>query len=193
MAAIQAGRTQPASGGAPLSIAAFDGARTLGAKILVAGGGRCNVTHYEVSAEDFAGGSRHAIAKVLRALTVPEVVAFFRELGVELKREPTGKLFPTTDKARTVLNALLDAARAAGVELVHPWRVDSIERHEGGFRLRSGASERFARRVILAAGGQALPKSGSDGSGVRLARALGHSSTAAIFPSLVPLTLPEGH
>ena len=85
MAAIQAARAAPG-----LSIVLLDGARTLGAKILVAGGGRCNVTHHEVRPEDFAGGSRHAIARVLRQLPVAETVAFFRELGVELKREPTG-------------------------------------------------------------------------------------------------------
>jgi predicted Rossmann fold flavoprotein len=189
MAAIQAGRTAPG-----LKIVALDGARTLGAKILVAGGGRCNVTHFEVSADDFAGSSRNAIAKVLRELPVAAVVAFFRERGVQLKRESTGKLFPTTDSARTVLDALLGAAREAGVELHHPWRVATIVPAGDAFRLTSARGETLvARRVILAAGGQALPKSGSDGSGVALARALGHVSTAEIFPALVPLVLPDGH
>ena len=193
MAAIQAGR-EGARHGAALHIVALDGARTLGAKVLVAGGGRCNVTHFEVSAADFAGSSRNAIAKVLREFPVAAVVDFFRSRGVALKRESTGKLFPVTDEARTVLDALLSAASDAGVELRHPWRVESVEREGDGFRLAGPRGETLAaRRVILAAGGQALPKSGSDGSGVRLARAFGHTSTATIFPSLVPLLLPEGH
>ena len=193
MAAIQAGRAGR-SAGRPLRIVALDGARTLGAKILVAGGGRCNVTHFEVSAADFAGASRNAIAKVLREFPVAAVVAFFRELGVTLKRESTGKLFPTTDQARTVLDALLSAAADAGVEIRHPWRVEAVVSAGDGFRLTGPRGEALtARRVILAAGGQALPKSGSDGSGVRLSRAFGHTSTATIFPSLVPLLLPDGH
>ena len=192
MAAIQAARAAEASA-TPLSIVALDGARSLGAKILIAGGGRCNVTHFEVSADDFAGASRPAIAKVLRQFPVPAVVDFFRELGVSLKREKTGKLFPTTDSARTVLNALLDAARAGGVEILFPRRVDAIERAADRFVVRGRWGSFLASRIILAAGGQALPKSGSDGAGIALARSLGHGSTATIFPSLVPLVVPEGH
>lgn len=188
MAAIQAARTAPA-----LRIVLLDGARKLGAKILVAGGGRCNVTHHEVEADDFAGSTRPAIAKVLRELPVPATVAFFRDLGVELKREATGKLFPVTDRARTVLDALLGAARAAGVELRFPARVEAIERREDCFQVGGGWGELHAQKVLLAAGGQALPKSGSDGSGVALARSLGHEATAAVFPALVPLVVPEGH
>src|SRR4051812_3921638 len=102
MAGIWAGRTNPHR-----SIVILDGAAKLGAKILVAGGGRCNVTHDEVDAIAYAGSSRNAIKKVLRRFDVPETVAFFREIGLELKREETGKLFPVTDSARTVLDALL--------------------------------------------------------------------------------------
>lgn len=188
MAAIQAARTAPG-----LEVVVFDGARTLGAKILVAGGGRCNVTHHEVSAEDFAGSSRQAIAKVLREFPVSAVVEFFHRLGVELKREATGKLFPVTDRARTVLDALLDAVREEHVELLYPRRVEAVERAADGFRVRGAWGELVARRVILAAGGQALPRSGSDGAGVALARALGHTATATIFPALVPLVVPEEH
>ncbi|MBL8990505.1 MAG: NAD(P)/FAD-dependent oxidoreductase, partial [Phycisphaerae bacterium] len=111
MAAIAAGRAAEHAGRA-LRIIALDGARTLGAKILVAGGGRCNVTHHAVDETAYAGSSRHAIKQVLRAFGVDRTVAFFAELGVELKREETGKLFPTTDDAHTVLDALLgEAAR----------------------------------------------------------------------------------
>ena len=188
MAAIQAGRSAPGK-----RILLLDGARSLGAKILVAGGGRCNVTHYEVSADDFAGSSRNSIAKVLRELPVPATGDFFRGLGVELKREPTGKLFPATDQARTVLEALLRATREAGVKLLYPRRVTAIRRAGAGFVLTGEWGEVTARRVILAAGGQALPKSGSDGSGYALARALGNTTTATIFPALVPLIVPDDH
>lgn len=220
MAAIQAGRavlgadnpgesggdaTRSASrpaGPRGLRIVVLDGARRPGAKILVAGGGRCNVTHDRVDESAYAGSSRAAIRKVLRRFDVPETVEFFRGLGVELKREETGKLFPTTDDAHTVLNALFRAAAEAGVDLVYPWRVESIERTEAGFRLvRAAAPEvdprysgpsLLARRVILATGGRSLPKTGSDGHGYALARSLGHTVTPT-FPALVPLTLPDGH
>lgn len=175
-------------------VIALDGAKKLGAKILVAGGGRCNVTHYAVDESAYAGSSRNAIKKVLRRFGVAQTVEFFADRGVELKREETGKLFPTTDDAHTILDALLGAARDTGVTLVHPWRVDRIESTGGEFRIHPDPSSQHpasirARRVILATGGMALPRTGSDGHGYALARSLGHTITAQVFPALVPLVL----
>jgi len=174
-------------------VCVLDGAEKPGAKILVSGGGRCNVTHDEVSAEAYAGSSRNAIKKVLRRFDVPQTVAFFAEQGVMLKREDTGKLFPTTDSARSVLEALLGAARSAGVVLRVATRVERIERQGDAFTVSGAWGQVSAPRVILATGGRSLPKSGSDGHGYKLAQALGHTLTPRIFPALVPLTLPHDH
>jgi predicted flavoprotein YhiN len=196
-------------------VTAVDGARRLGAKILVAGGGRCNVTHYRVDESAYAGSSRSAIRHVLRGFDVERTRAFFAELGVELKREETGKLFPVSDDAHSVLNALLGECRRLGVRLRHPWRVSAVRRCEEGFEIEgheptgeaggaggvsgggeaaAGAGEVMrASRVILATGGRALPRSGSDGAGYGLARGLGHTVTERVFPALVPLVLAEGH
>jgi predicted Rossmann fold flavoprotein len=190
MAAIWAGRFNAGRAG---RIVVLDGARRLGAKILVSGGGRCNVTHAQVEARDFAGSTRPAIQKVLRQFDVPQTVTFFRDLGVRLKQEETGKLFPVTDSARTVLDALLAAAAGARVQLLHPCRVEAIHRGDGGFRLSGDWGSLSAERVILATGGQSLPKTGSDGHGYALAQALGHSLTPHRLPGLVPLLLPADH
>ncbi len=188
MAAIWAGRTNPQR-----TVVALDGAQKLGAKILVSGGGRCNVTHDQVDVNAYAGSSRNAIRKVLQRFDVPETVAFFRELGVELKGEATGKLFPTTDKAATVLDALLRAASQSRVQLLHPYRVEQVHRSPVGFTLAGAWGALQCRSLILATGGKSLPKSGSDGQGYGLAQALGHTVTPHIFPALVPLTLPVEH
>lgn len=220
MAAIWTGRAAREAQ-APLKIVALDGAKRLGAKILVAGGGRCNVTHDVVSERDYAGASAHAIRKVLGRLDVPRTINFFRDLGVELKREETGKLFPITDDAHTVLNALLAEARHVGAQLIHPWRVASVRKEDDTFLIERSTPPAVpssppaspsepppeggglpslvpkttfrARRLILATGGMALPKTGSDGLGYSLARSLGHTITPHIFPALVPLTLPKDH
>lgn len=176
-----------------LRLAAFDGATKLGAKILVAGGGRCNVTHHAVDENQYGGSSRNAIKKVLRRFDVEETTLFFQELGVELKREDTGKLFPTTDRASTVLDALLAETRRVGTTLFHPERIHSITRAESGFVVSSSHGQHAAHRVILATGGKALPKTGSDGGGYELAKALGHSITPHVFPALAPLLLQPGH
>ena len=185
-AAIHAARAAP-----DLRVVAFDGAKKLGAKILVAGGGRCNVTHFAVSERDYCGAPSHLVRRVLGAYGVEETVDFFGAEGVELKREETGKLFPTTDKARTVLDALLTAAQRSGVDLRHPCSVDGIDRRADGFVLALGEQSVTARRVIVAVGGKSLPKSGSDGRGYALATSLGHTLTPRIEPALVPLTLPK--
>jgi len=191
-AATWSGRTAAAEG-AVLSVTAIDSARKLGAKILVAGGGRCNVTHETVNEADYAGSSPAAIRKVLRRFGVDACVGFFRESGVLLKKEDTGKLFPVTDSARTVLEALLHAATRAGVNLIHPAKVTALAKTEAGFVVTTDSASFLARRVILCTGGKSLPKSGSDGSGFELARSLGHTLTRPIVPALVPLVLPPGH
>jgi predicted Rossmann fold flavoprotein len=176
-------------------IIALDGATKIGAKILVAGGGRCNVTHHAVDESAYAGSSPHAIKKVLRQFSVEQTVEFFRELGVELKREETGKLFPISDDAHTVLDALLGAMRASGGRIVHPWRVARVAREGDGFVIwQEGNAETIrAKRVILATGGKSLPKTGSDGKGHEIARSLGHTISDRVFPALVPMTLPKDH
>ncbi|MCU1349540.1 MAG: putative Oxidoreductase with FAD/NAD(P)-binding domain [Acidobacteria bacterium] len=169
------------------SVVALDGAKRIGAKILISGGGRCNVTHDFVDANDF-NGNRNAIGKVLRTFDAAACVAFFAELGVELKREETGKLFPVSDRAKSIIDALLSAADAAGVEVRTDARVTSIERGER-FAI-NGSIE--AKRVVLATGGRSVPKTGSDGFGYTLAKRLGHSVTPT-FPALVPLVIESGH
>lgn len=179
--------------GSGARIVALDGAKKLGAKILVAGGGRCNVTHHVVDELQYAGTSRHAIRNVLGRFPVARTIEFFAQQGVQLKQEETGKLFPISDDAHSVLDAILAACSRAGVRVHHPWRVDAVARDGADFVLRgpAGAAVR-AQRVVLATGGMALPRTGSDGAGYAFAKALGHSVTPRVFPSLVPLLLPKG-
>jgi predicted Rossmann fold flavoprotein len=184
MAAISAGRSARERG-TSLRIAAIDSAKKIGAKILISGGGRCNVTNEVVRAQDF-NGLQNGIAKVLRTFGVPDTIAFFEDLGVALKREDTGKIFLISNRARDVVDALLAAAASVGVEIVSRMPVVSIE---PGFIINGSIG---ADRVILAAGGRSVPKTGSDGSGYALARSLGHTVTTT-FPALVPLIVTPGH
>lgn len=171
-----------------LRVVLLDGAAKIGAKILVSGGGRCNVTHEAVEAADFWGGSPHVVRRVLSALPVDRTVAFFREIGVALHVEDRGKLFPDSDSARTVLDALLGEARRLGVDLRSSHRVTALSRHDDRFRLASSGGEMSARKVVLSTGGLSLPKTGSDGLGYQLAGSLGHTIVPTT-PGLEPLLL----
>ena len=95
----------------------------------MSGGTRCNVTHDFVEAADYYGGSRNVVARLLREFSHEDAARYFREtLGVALKREDTGKLFPETDDAQTVLDALLRRARELGVTILTGRRVEAIAR-----------------------------------------------------------------
>ncbi|NGZ99281.1 MAG: aminoacetone oxidase family FAD-binding enzyme [Nitrospira sp. WS110] len=171
----------------PGRVVLLDGAKRLGAKILVSGGGRCNVTHDAVTPNDFFG-NRNIIRNVLAAFSVQQTIRWFASLGVDLKHEPTGKLFPTTDHARTVLDALLNRARGTGITICPGHRVSHISRSGSEFRIDHSHGSLRTARLILATGGRSLPRTGSDGFGYQLARNLGHRVTPTV-PALVPLVL----
>jgi predicted Rossmann fold flavoprotein len=172
----------------------LDGARSPGAKILVSGGGRCNVTNASVTNADFNGGRPAIVKQVLRALPVPATIAFFREIGVTLHEEERGKLFPDSHRARDVLDALVRELGRLGVELRAGHRVAAIARVDDGFAIDTSHGPFSARAVVLATGGLSLPKTGSDGAGYALAQRLGHTlvpTTPALVPLLVDATAPR--
>lgn len=171
-------------------IVVLEGAAKIGAKILIAGGGRCNVTHEVVRPEDF-NGSRNVVRNVLAAFDAAAAVRWFASLGVELKREETGKLFPVTDKAQTVLDALLTRCAQLKVEIRAGHRIAAIERQGDGFVLHHGRGDLETARLVLATGGRSLPRTGSDGAGWAMVRKLGHTVTET-YPALVPLVLDGG-
>jgi predicted Rossmann fold flavoprotein len=187
--AIFARRAQPGR-----TLAVLDSSRRPGAKILVSGGGRCNVTNAVVRENDFWGGKPTIVRRILRALPVADTVAFFADLGVPLHEEAGGKLFPDTNQARSVLEALLRAVDSSGAALVPGACVEAIARDDGGFALTTGLGSIRADAVVLATGGRSLPKTGSDGGGYRLAASLGHTlvpQTPALAPLVLDATTPH--
>jgi predicted Rossmann fold flavoprotein len=174
-----------------LRVVCLDGARTIGAKILVSGGSRCNVTNRIVTEHDFWGGSSRVVRHVLRAFSADRAAAFFSEIGVALHEEEDGKLFPDTNRARTVLDALVEEARRVGIAIRPGHRVTAVARRDDGFHVSTPAGVIVCRAVAMATGGRSLPKSGSDGFGYELAQRLGHSLVPTT-PALAPLILEDG-
>lgn len=185
MAAIHAART-----GAQTLV--LESSRRPGAKIRVSGGGRCNVLPSVAGPEDFhTEGSVHAMRKILTGWPLDEVTSFFRDdLGIALKTEETGKVFPVGDDAREVVTALLQAVTTSGAELRTGVRVvDVVPRdHDACLEVVCDDGERIlTRAVVLATGGLSLPKTGSDGVGYRIAASRGHDLLPR-YPALVPVT-----
>jgi len=183
-AGIFAAQTNPS-----LRIVLLDSAKTIGAKILVSGGGRCNVTYQHVTASDFHG-NRKVIDRILRRFDEQATIRWFNSLGVLLKTEATGKLFPVSNKARTVLDALLRRSEELSITLLTQHHVQFITHQGKDFLVQHSQGVLQARRLILATGGRSLPKTGSDGSGWGLVQHLGHTVTNT-YPALVPLLLDD--
>lgn len=154
------------------------------------------MTNQDVSVYDF-NGLRTIVRNVLAAFNEKETCRWFASLGVELKREETGKFFPVSNKARTILDALIERCRTLGIQILTDHRVDAIlppnqrnvdSERADGFLLHHEHGEIQARRVIMATGGRSLPRTGSDGLGWKIVERLGHTVTST-YPALVPLVL----
>ena len=154
----------------------------------MSGGSRCNVTNTIVNERDFWGGRAPIVRRVLRGFPVADTIAFFQQLGVTLHEEADGKLFPDSNRARDVLDALLRETTRCGATLLASHRVVDVEPIGDGFRVVTAAGDVHAAAVVLATGGQSLPKTGSDGAGFAIAQRLGHTivpTTPALAPLLV--------
>ncbi|MGH7591106.1 MAG: NAD(P)/FAD-dependent oxidoreductase [Gemmatimonadales bacterium] len=169
-----------------------------GRKILISGGGRCNVLPSDLSPTLYiTASSPNIVRNILRAWPLDEQRQFFeREVGIPLKLEPeSGKLFPVSDKARHVRDGLLAWATRQGARIEFDRTVAGLDpRPGGGWRvILTGGEAIDAGRVIVATGGLSVPQTGSDGTGLRLLRALGHTIHDT-YPALTPLTLdPPAH
>lgn len=168
----------------------LDGAKKPGAKILVSGGSRCNVTNAIVGERDFWGGRPSIVRRVLAAFPVSETTAFFRDIGIHLHEEAGGKLFPDGNRARDVLDALLREAARVGVTLLADHRVTGVARTDHGFEMTTSRGALRTDVVVLATGGLSLPKTGSDGTGLTFAERLGHTIVPPT-PGLAPLLLAD--
>jgi hypothetical protein len=160
----------------------LDSMESPGRKILVSGGGRCNVTNATVTDRDFDTDAPAVVRGVLAGFPVAAVRAFFEDRGVPLVEEPLGKLFPAEGGAKAVLAALLGALEAAGVARSFGTEVGPVERAGDGWR----AGDLLARRLVVATGGRSVPRTGSTGFGYGLASSLGHEVVEPV-PALAAL------
>ncbi len=181
-----------ATGGADVTLIerTADGGR----KILISGGGRCNVLPSALAPERFVTDSpAHLLRGMLRAWPLHEQRAFFeRDLGIPLVLEAeSGKLFPHSNRAKDIRDGLVAFARERGVRMQFDTSVTAIQRASSGFTVQTSAGDIQVARVILATGGLSVPMTGSDGTGLRVAQLLGHRMIPT-YPALTPL-LGSGH
>lgn len=162
-----------------------------GLKILISGGGRCNLTTTK-SGDDLEsqyGGVRGRFLRhALRAFPPAALRAFSEAAGVPLQEEDLDKLFPVSQRARDVVDALTRRAALAGVQLRTSAPVVAVQRASPGFVVTTPRGAVACASVVLATGGLSYPKTGATGDGYAWCRSLGHTITPT-FPALAPLVV----
>ena len=164
--------------------------RRPGKKILITGKGRCNITNncdLQEIIKNIPGNGRF-LNSALRRFTNQDIVQLLEDNGLPTKVERGGRVFPVSDKAADVVDTLVKIYKNYGGRLLTDCKVKSITAEFGKITgaVTADGQKFAADAVILAAGGSSYPGTGSDGSGVKLAKALGHT-IVPLAPSLVPL------
>lgn len=168
-----------------------------GVKVLISGGTRCNLTH-DASADEVAeafarlGGKRQArfLRHALHRLPPESLLARFSAEGLATKVEPTGKVFPESDRALDVQRALVAMLHNAGAELSLGEAVEGLETRDHEFLVKTNQRAIACDRLIVAVGGRSYPGCGTTGDGYAWAKSFGHRITPP-RPALAPLTSTE--
>lgn len=160
----------------------------IGKKILSTGNGRCNLSNTAIDVGHYSGDVR-LLQSANQSFT--DSASFFEQLGVAVKSDNDGRIYPHSMTASSVLDALRFAISDCGIEVMCDCNVTAVKKSDGGFLITAndGNDIIFAKRVIISTGGLAAPSMGSNGDGYRLAKAVGHSVTK-LYPALAPLRTP---
>lgn len=166
----------------------------LGRKLAISGGGRCNVTNrlpIDEIIKHIPGNGRF-LHSAFSLFSNEDIISFFEKLGIELKEEDHGRMFPVTDKAQSVVDALLDRLGQLGVKIWTNCPVKTVDYENGkvvSVKLQNGETI-GTKAVVIAVGGKSVPQTGSTGDGYAWAKKAGHTITD-LFPTEVPITSSE--
>ena len=187
MAAIAAGEK-----GAKVLL--IDKGEKLGRKLAISGGGRCNVTNrlpVEEIIKHLPGNGRF-LYSAFSIFSNEDIIRFFEKLGIELKEEDHGRMFPVSDKAQSVVDALLHQLEKLNVKVFKNSPVKDLMYEDGQVSavLLKDGQRLSAKSIVIAVGGKSVPHTGSTGDGYAWAEKAGHTITE-LFPTEVPVTSNE--
>ncbi|SFE95308.1 BaiN/RdsA family NAD(P)/FAD-dependent oxidoreductase [Alteribacillus iranensis] len=168
--------------------------KKLGRKLAISGGGRCNVTNRMDQKEliEHIPGNGKFMYSPFSIFNNEDIISFFEGLGIPLKEEDMGRMFPVNDKAITVVHTLLQKIKDLNVKTLLETRVSHLLYEKDkvtGISLEDG-SHIHAKSVIVATGGKSVPHTGSTGDGYPWAESAGHTITD-LYPTEVPITSEE--
>lgn len=169
----------------------LEGNDRVGKKILVTGNGKCNFTNLLLTEECYFTNEPNILKTVLEQFGVRDTVAFFENLGLAVKNR-NGYLYPVSEQAATILDLLRLEVERLGITVLLEHKVKEIKKVKETFILQTQSGRAEYDKVIIACGGKAAPKTGSDGSGYQLAEKLGHTIVQPL-PALVQLRCEESY
>ncbi|MBO5125977.1 MAG: NAD(P)/FAD-dependent oxidoreductase [Clostridia bacterium] len=186
MAAIAAAETGASS------VTVYERNPFAGKKLRITGKGRCNVTNNCTAREvlDAVLSNSKFLYGVINRYTPADTMAFFENAGVPLKTERGRRVFPVSDKAADISDAMIRTMKQYGVKVLYGMRVDALVETDGGVIVKCGNREAAYHSVIVATGGVSYPATGSTGDGHRMLRKMGVNITP-LKPSLVPVVTEE--
>ncbi|MFH0764214.1 MAG: NAD(P)/FAD-dependent oxidoreductase [Candidatus Omnitrophota bacterium] len=162
----------------------------LGKKILASGNGRCNLLNEKLDDSFYNQSSRPLVKAVFAKFGKPEIIDFFKSLGLFLHSEE-GRIFPATNQSASVLSVLERELKKFSVPAEFNFDAVSIIEEDGGFLVSSESGVKIScQKIILTGGGKSYPALGSDGSAYKLAQNFGHSIIEPV-PTAVPLTVKD--
>lgn len=178
------------------SVTLIDKGKKLGRKLAISGGGRCNVTN-RADADELIRhipGNGRFMYSPFSVFNNEDIIGFFEGLGIPLKEEDRGRMFPVNDKAVEVVRVLLNRIRSLNVDIstntqVEKLLFDQTAKKVSGVKLTSGETL-TAKKIIVAVGGMSVPHTGSTGDGYPWAKAAGHTITE-LYPTEVPITCDD--
>ncbi|RYL90347.1 NAD(P)/FAD-dependent oxidoreductase [Sporolactobacillus sp. THM7-4] len=165
----------------------------LGRKLAISGGGRCNVTNAMPIDEliRHIPGNGRFLYSALSEFNNQDIINFFERLGIKLKEEDHGRMFPVSDRAKSVVDALIGKVKSLGVTIITRQPVQAVLYQERVRGIKTMSGKKIdAPCVIVASGGKSVPQTGSTGDGYAWAKAAGHTITE-LYPTEVPLTSNE--
>lgn len=172
-----------------LSVLLLEKQKRVGRKLLATGNGRCNLSNARMDASHYQGGGT-ALEEVLSARPPAGIAGFFRDLGLMVRTDEEGRMYPRSNQAASVLDALRFTAQERGCEFRTECEAVHIRPVKGGLRTQTRSGEAFISRcVLLCMGGPAGPALGGCADGLKLLRELGHRVVPA-RPALAPLCVP---
>ncbi|PSM51450.1 NAD(P)/FAD-dependent oxidoreductase [Campylobacter blaseri] len=168
-----------------LKVTLFERNDKIGKKILATGNGRCNLTNANIKPSNYHSSTKNIFQDIFCQFDLEKTLNFLNDLGLETVKLESGKIYPQSMQAMSVVKALLFYANELGVEIIYNSRVKEIF-HKDKFCIKADKKSFYGEYLVITTGGKSYASSGSSGDGYILAKSLGHSITQQM-PSIVQL------